>query len=66
MKDMTPVIDAMNALIKWEELETFCQARTYCDGCPYHKTKPCDKTSTENVLRMTAIVFREFLQEREE
>ena len=57
----TYILDAMRLVVAWDDMETFCQSRSTCKGCPYASGKACDRMSTQSVLEKAAEMFRFFL-----
>ena len=63
MKMNDIVISAMRKIILWREMYDMCMTRERCTGCPYKNNGTCDKESTQSVLRTSADIFQEFLDE---
>lgn len=57
------VVEYMKKIVRWREMYEICINRPNCTGCPYKKSELCDKESTANVLRSSADIFQEFLED---
>lgn len=60
--DVDYVIYTMTAIVSWYDMYVFCQSRSSCNGCPYKHKGICDKTSTFDIMKRSAEIFRYFLE----
>jgi len=56
------VIDAMRLIVDWQDMREICMHRTTCIGCIYHGRMTCNRYNTEQIMRMSAEIFRDFLE----
>ena len=55
------VIDAMRLIVDWQDMREICMHRTTCIGCIYHGRMTCNRYNTEQIMRMAAEIFRDYL-----
>jgi len=59
--ELAKAIEAMELIVRWNEMTEYCTSRTDCLDCPYDLKKTCDLASTEFVLASAARTFKKFL-----
>lgn len=59
---MMLAVYAMKLIVSWHDMHTFCMTRSTCKDCPYNKHHVCNMKTTEQVLEVTAKIFRMYLK----
>ncbi len=60
-KDMQNTKKAMELIVMWYDMRTFCITRSSCKSCPYNGTRICRSLSTDDVLSIAAETFRNYI-----
>lgn len=60
-KEMQNTIKAMEMIVMWYDMHTFCLTRSSCTECPYNGTRICRSLSTDAVLSIAAETFRNYI-----